>query len=158
MTRVPTYADANLPQSIEVGGILPKFVTPSDVRALKTRVDPFVVALDQSVADCKTIPDGVRSAWQAFSKAWRSFVDEDDSWLHTAAQMDQGEAYEQDIARWQGMIATYKCAPDAPPITPTDPVGSGDDLGSRRWQGTIKTVAIAGAIVAVVIGVRTVMK
>ena len=128
------------------------------MRALKNRVDPFVVALDQSVANCTTLPEGVRTGWQAFSKAWRSYVDEDDSWLHTAAQMDQGEAYEQDIARWQGMIATYKCAPDAPPLTPTDPGGTGDDVGSRRMQGTIKTVAIAGAIVAVVIGVRTVMK
>lgn len=158
MTQVRTYAGANVPESIVVGGMLPKFVMPSDVRSLKTRIDPFVVSLDQSVADCKSLPDSVRASWQAFSKAWRSFFDEDDSWLHTAAQMDQGEAYEQDVARWQTMIAGYKCAPDAPPLTPTDPGGSGDDAGSRRWQGTIKTVAIAGAIVAVVIGVRTVMK
>jgi hypothetical protein len=143
---------------MEVGGILPKFVTPSDVRALKNRVDPFVIALEQSVSNCTTLPDGVRTGWQAFSRAWRSYVEEDDSWLHTAAQMDQGEAYEQDISRWQGMIATYKCAPDAPPLTPTDQGGTSDDAGSRRMQGTIKTVAIAGAIVAVVIGVRTVMK
>ena len=158
MTQVRTYVDSSVPTSIVVGGVLPKFVMPSDVRALKTRVDPFVVSLDQSVADCKTLPDSVRSSWQAFSKAWRSFFDEDDSWLHTAAQMDQGEAYEQDVTRWQSMIAGYKCAPDAPLLTPTDPGGSSDDVGSPRWQGTIKTMAIAGAIVAVVIGVRTVMK
>jgi hypothetical protein len=139
-----------------VGRILPKFVTPADVRDLKTRVDPFVRALDQGVADCKTLPNGVRTGWLAFSKAWRTYFDEEDSWWHTAAQMDQGEAYEQDLAKWQQMIAQYKCAPDAPPITPEDGAGGGADSG--RWQGTIKTVAIAGAVIAVVLGIRTVLK
>jgi hypothetical protein len=31
--------------------------------------------------------------------------------------MDQGEAHENDIQRWQQMIAGYKCAPDAPAPT-----------------------------------------
>jgi hypothetical protein len=158
MTRVPMYPDAPVPRSIEVGRILPKFVTPSDVRDLKGRLDPFVRALDQSVADCKGLPDGVRNGWLAFSKAWRGYFDGEESWLHTAAQMDQGEAYEKDITRWQDMVATYKCAPDAPRPAPSDGGADLDDPGSQRWQGTVKTVAIAGAIIAVVLGVRTVMK
>jgi len=158
MTHVPMCRDAGVPRSIEVGRILPKFVTPSDVRDLKGRLDPFVRALDQSVADCRGLPDGVRNGSLAFSKAWRAYFDGEESWLHTAAQMDQGEAYEKDITRWQDMIATYKCAPDAPPPAPSDGGSDMDDPGSRRWKGTIKTVAVAGAIVAVVIGVRAVMK
>ena len=50
----------------------------------------------------------------AFSKAWRSYFDEEDSWLHTAAQMDQGEAYEQDLAHWHDWIGQFKCAESAP--------------------------------------------
>ena len=36
MNQVRTYVDSIVPTSIVVGGILPKFVMPSDVRALKT--------------------------------------------------------------------------------------------------------------------------
>jgi hypothetical protein len=137
-----------------VGRILPKFVTPADVHDLKVRVDPFVRALDQAVADCKTIPDGPRAGWEAFSKAWRDFFNEEDSWWHTAAQMDQGEAYERDIARWQDWIAQFRCAESAPKLIPS----TEDTKDIRNWQGTIKTVAIAGAVIAVVLGLRAVIK
>jgi hypothetical protein len=153
-TQVPAYASAH-GHAFETGKPLIRFVTPSDVRDLKNRLDPYVRALDESVAACASLPQGVRDGWTAFSKAWRSYYDEDDSWWHTAAQMDQGEAYESDIQRWQQMIAGYKCAPDAPVPTPT-----GDDStgGAERWSGTIKTVAIAGAVVAVALGLRAVLK
>ena len=138
------------------GGFLPRFVTPTDVRDLKNRVDPFVRALDQSVIDCKPVPDALRKAWQDFSKAWRGFFEEDDSWLHTAAQMDQGEAYQSDLARWQTMIGQYNCSPGAPAITPLG--GENATADTKQWQGTIKTVAVAGAVIAVVVGLRTVLR
>ena len=158
MTRTHGYSGTRVPASsmTVAGGVLPRFVTPTDVRDLKNRIDPFVRALDQSVLDCKPLPDAVRNGWQAFSKAWRGFFDEDDSWLHTAAQMDQGEAYQTDLARWQDMINTYRCAPGAPAITPLG--GDNATAGVRQWQGTIKTVAVAGAVIAVVVGLRTVLK
>jgi hypothetical protein len=43
-----------------------------------------------------------------------------------------------------------------PPLTPTDPDPGG--IEPSKWQGTIKTVAIAGAVIAVVVGLRTVLK
>jgi hypothetical protein len=141
-------------RSMETGKPFVRFVTPGDVRDLKNRVDPYVRALDASVAACAALAQGVRDGWATFSKAWRAYYDEDDSWWHTAAQMDQGEAYESDVERWQKMIAGYRCAPDAPPITPED--GGGKD--SDRWAGTIKTVAIAGAVVAVALGLKAVMR
>jgi hypothetical protein len=140
--------------SVETGKPFLRFVTPGDVRDLKNRLDPYVRALDASVSACKALPAGVADGWAGFSKAWRSYFDEEDSWWHAAAQMDQGEAYEADVEHWQQMIAGFKCAPDAPPITPTGDDGGGSD----RWAGTIKTVAIAGAVVAVALGLRAVMK
>jgi hypothetical protein len=140
--------------TMETGKPFIRFVTPSDVRDLKNRLDPFVRSLDQSATDCKALPQGVADGWSAFSKAWRTYFDEDDSWWHTAAQMDQGEAYESDVQRWQAMIAGYKCAVDAPLPTPTAD-GGGD---SDRWSGTVKTVAIAGAVIAVALGLRAVIK
>ena len=139
-----------------VGRVLPKFVVPDDVRDLKNRIDPFVRALDHSVATCATMPEGAHMGWDGFSKAWRSYFDEEDSWWHTAAQMDQGEAYERDLAHWQDWITHFKCEQGTPPITPSttgDP-GSGGD----HWQGTIRTVAIAGAVIAGVVALRTVLK
>jgi hypothetical protein len=138
-----------------VGRVLPKFVTPADVRDLKNRIDPFVAALDHSVATCATVPAGVKTGWEAFSKAWRTYFDEEDSWWHTAAQMDQGEAYEQDVARWQDWIGHFKCEQEAPPITPST---TGDTGNVDRWPGTIRTVAIAGAVIAGVVALRTVLK
>jgi hypothetical protein len=157
MTRVHGYGrtpECGHP-NMTVGRILPKFVVPDDVRDLKNRVDPFVRAMDQSVADCKGLSEAVRTGWQGFSKAWRSYFDEEDSWLHTAAQMDQGEAYERDLARWQDWIAQFKCVESAPRITPST---DGDPAGSKNWSGTIKTVAIAGAVIAVALGLRAVVK
>ncbi len=151
---VPGYARLPGP-GIETGSSFLRFVTPSDVRDLKNRIDPYVRALDASVAACQGLPQSVADGWTAFSKAWRSYYDEEDSWWHTAAQMDQGEAYESDVQRWQQMLAGYKCAPDAPPITPED---GGGDGNADRWSGTIKTVAIAGAVIAVALGLRAVLR
>ena len=67
-----------------MSGILPKFVTPSDVRDLKNRIDPSVRALEATVATCARLDAPTRNAWTDFAKAWRSYVDEDDSWFHTA--------------------------------------------------------------------------
>ena len=75
-----------------------------DVRGLKNRIDPSVRALDATVAKCAGLDLATQNAWSDFSKAWRSYVDEDDSWLHTAAQYDTGESYERTIADWQRIV------------------------------------------------------
>jgi hypothetical protein len=152
MTHVRAYWST--PVAMDVGRILPKFVTPADVHDLKVRLDAYVRATDKAVADCAKLPEGVRAGWEQFSKAWRTFFDEEDSWWHTAAQMDQGEAYEADLARWQDMIGQYQCN-EAPRVTPSS---GQDDPSDTRWQGTLKTVAIAGAVIAVALGVRAIVK
>lgn len=145
-------------QTMEVGRILPRFVTPSDVHDLKVRIDPYVLAMDGVVASCPdTAP--VAAGWTAFSAAWRAYFNTEESWWHCAAQMDQGEAYEQDVSRWRDMLSRYKCAsaklPPAPtPLdAPIDWSSSGSGVGS-----TIKIVAVAAAVFAVALGVREVMK
>jgi len=131
-----------------------RFVTPGDVRDLKNRIDPYVLALDASVRDCKALPADTAKAWGDFSKAWRAFYAEEDSWLHTAAQMDQAESYECDVRRWQTLLAQQKCAPDAPPLSFTNEGGS----GAGSFGGTIKVVAIAAAVVAAALAIREVAK
>ena len=133
-----------------MSGFLPKFVLPSDVRALKVRLDPVVRSLDGTAGQCSTLDPATLTSWTDFSRAWRAYFDEEDSWLHTAAQMDAGEAYERQISDWQRLLAT-PCVLHTPQITPstTPPAAS---------QDTIRTVAIAGAVIAVVVGIRSVMR
>jgi|GEM_PF-1653920 hypothetical protein len=142
--------------TFDTAGVLPRFVTPQDVRDLKNRTDPFVRALDAAVAACgQALPGDVRIGWTAFSKAWRSYYDEADSWWHTAAQMDQGEKYEEDLAHWQERLASLQCG-HVPGVTPLD-VG-GDDKSPSKWQGTIKVAAVAGAVIAAAIAIHSVTK
>ncbi len=147
-------------KTIDVGRVLPRFVTPSDVRDLKNRVNAFVHAEDAAVDACAAIPAGPRAGWKAFVASWQSYFAEDDAWLSAGAEMDEGEAYEEDLGKWQSMIATYKCTPNAPPSTSLDPPLFGDDGKSKGgdWQSTAKTVAIAGAVIAVAIGMRAALR
>jgi len=136
-----------------MSGFLPKFVTPSDVRDLKNRVDPSVRALDATVAKCAGLDLATQNAWSDFSKAWRSYVDEDDSWFHTAAQYDTGESYERTIADWQRIVSA-SCALPGPRIEPPP----SPSVVSSEAQGTIRTVAIAGVVIAALVAVRSVIR
>lgn len=132
-----------------MSGILPKFVTPSDVRDLKNRVDPSVRALEATVATCARLDAPTRNAWTDFAKAWRSYVDEDDSWFHTAAQYDTGESYERTVADWQRIVSA-SCTLPGPRIEPPP----SPSVVSSEAQGTIRTVAIAGVVIAAIFVVR----
>lgn len=131
------------------GGII-RFITPADVRDLKIRLDPSVRALDDTVTSCSKLSDGTRRAWQAFSKAWRTYFDEEDSWLHAAAQHDTGEAYEKSIGDWQRIIGGA-CPVPGPKIEPPS-------SPSSELQGTIRTVAVAGVIITVLVTIRSVLR
>jgi hypothetical protein len=137
-----------------MSGVLPRFVTPSDVRDLKVRVDPYVRAMDQSIPSCASASADVKTSWATFSSSWRAFFNEDDSWLHTAAQMDQAEAYEVDVSHWQTWLTQQRCATGAPTIQPS----SSGTKSEQQWTGTIRTVAIAGAVIAAALGIRAVTK
>ena len=67
-----------------------QFVTPSDVRALKTRLDPFVTALDGAVAQCPKADPGTREAWAAFARSWRAYVASEDHFLTAGAEFSNG--------------------------------------------------------------------
>ena len=133
-----------------MSGILPKFVTPDDVRDIKNRLDPFVRALDATVSTCKSINPGTKDAWQNFSKAWRGFYDEEDSWMHAAAQYDNAESYERSIAEWQRIIGAACPVPGPKVDPPTSP-----SVVTSELQETIRTVAIAGGIIVALITVRS---
>ncbi len=127
-------------------------VTPNDVRALKARLDPFVRAFDCSVAACGELHPFVRGSWADFSRGWRQFAAADTSWLHAAAEYDAAAKYEQHLVAWQTQLAPV-CPVLAPPFPRSSRPDASGTLGS-----TVKTVAIAGAVVAVAFALRGVTR
>lgn len=144
------------PEQMTVGRVLPRFITPDDVRALKARADPTVRSLDETVRTCAALPLASRENWNAFVKSWRAYFDEDVGWTDAWTQHDRGEVFEADIIRWQEMLAQHGCKLTAPRFSPSAPEEKTDPL--NQWHSTIKTVAIASVVVALVFGLRTVVK
>ena len=140
-----------------VASHLIKFITPDDVRDYRTRLDATISAMDAKVGTCAGLDAGIRDGWAKFAAAWREFLKEEPSWLHTLAQYETTEAYEHDVAHWQDMIAKTDCALPTPRVVP----GSNDGPSppsSDAWQGTVRTVAIAGAVIAVALGIKAVLR
>lgn len=146
---------AQAPADVTVGRVLPRFVLPADVRALKERLVPFVYALDQTASSCEGLKEETRSAWRSFSASFRAFYAAEESFWSAGAEMDQAESYERDLARWQEHFAGLRCRRSVPQVVPST---DRDRDGERGWQRTVQTVAIAGAVVAAVWGLRTVLK
>ena len=138
---------------------LPNVIYPSDVIAIKNRLDSSVVGWDNKVRSCKELPDDVREKWQRDSKTWRDFFNEDVGIWHLGGQMDHAEIWERDLLTWQKTFDAYPCMrtkqaggvprlgvqlnepfddPDAPPPSPP------------AWAGTVTTVAIAGVLIAAI--------
>lgn len=133
------------------GGILPTFVTPADVEALKRMIDPSVRALDVAVFECPGLAESTRIGWAELSKAWRSFCAEEASWLHTKAQYDRAESYRDQIAAWQRLIASRCGGAKAPEVSPPP-----ERSTVHETLGAIRMVAIAGIAIAVASGLSSV--
>ena len=98
----------------------PRIVVPSTVDTKKSELDAIVSSLDRDVAACTKLDGATASAWRAFVAGWRAFRDAPSSWLDAAAEMDQAEAYETEIASWQAKLSAL-CVTSAPPIAPRQP-------------------------------------
>jgi hypothetical protein len=144
-------------RTMETGWHLLKLVTPGDVDDFRNRVDATITALDGAVQSCPGMNQGSRDGWAKFIAAWRAFKNEDSSWLHALGQYETTEAYEQDIAKWQDLVAHASCALPTPRVQP----GSNEGAPPRDGESvssTIKWVAIAAVAVVGVMGLRTVMR
>ena len=138
--EIPGYAMATM------GGTFLRFVTPSDTKALKDRVDGYVRMVDAGVAASTKVPPATRLGWTAFSDGWRKYFKAENTWWGSGAEMDQGEVYEKGVAEWQKSLAPY--------IGATGPnlnslAGAGED-----WTKVLKYVAVAGGVVAVAVIVK----
>lgn len=115
------------------------FVTPSDVQARKDQVNAEIEATDVDVINCKTLDAGTLSAWNLFLVAWREFDADEPGFFSAGAQGRQVADYVDQLAQWQARLKAAGCTLTAAPL----PAQPQDDVA-----GTIKTVAIAAAVVA----------
>jgi hypothetical protein len=127
-----------------------QFVTPTDVRGLKTRLDPFVGALDAAIATCGSVDAATRSAWTAFVTSWRAYVAREDHFLTAGAEFNAGCDYEAAIAGWQRTVGNFACSPVGPSLPAPRPSG-----GETPTTSTVRTVAIAAGVVAVALTLRS---
>jgi len=135
---------AMAPQTI---GLL--FSWPSDVRDLKLRIDPSMAATDAAVSSCSTLEPGARKAWKDFHASWLVFRNQGEGWFGSAAQYDEGLIWQKQLGEWQTEVRKL-CAIPGPQVSTEDP-GAG-------LQSAVKWAAAALIAVALVYGVRTVLK
>lgn len=135
-----------------MSGVFPTVYSPEEVQSYKARLDPFARAIDRSVAMCTTLDPTTRRAWGEFSRGWRQFCDSEVSWMRAASDHEQAEKYEEHIIRWQTWLAPH-CPIAAPPLTRPPPSKSATSV-----ESTVKTVAIAAAVIAVAVAIKSVTR
>jgi hypothetical protein len=132
----------------EIGKLL-VFVTQQSVRDLKSRLDPQFNATDADVKACTTLDARERVAWDAFFFSWRTYRASEEGFWSVTSEYDNGLVFEAALQKWQSQL-DGRCRLSAPRVTTGD--DAGPDLSAVKWA------AAAVIAVAVVWGVRTVIK
>lgn len=122
--------------------ILPVFVTPNDVDALKKRLRGVASGTDLGVQACTGLSDTDRAAWGLFYASVVDYVRSDSGWFSAASQMNQGQEYEDNLYTWQQKLQTSGC--DVTPVNPqpAEPPGS----GIVKWLGVVVVVGVAAYV------------
>lgn len=123
-------------------------VGPSDVRAEKDRLNPYVVALDLAAKNCQ-LSQATRDGWEAWRAGWEKFYAADEGWLTAGAEMDRVQAYEADVKKWQATIAR-ECPSVAQTPTPA-PLGAPQQQAAAGIASSAATIAVALAIIAAIV-------
>lgn len=129
-----------------MSGILPTFVTASDVDAIKARVKAALTGTDLSVQSCPAITDSVRAAWGTFYGAVLGFCQSESSTWTAAAEANRGEAYERELFDWQKKLTASGCSLGVPLHDPGADPGR-DSFMQLAKYATVVVTAVAGAYV-----------
>lgn len=120
---------------VQIGDWLPKIVGPADVRRLKERLQPSMLATDAAVKTCDKLSPGEREAWRVWFAAWSVWYATPEPWLFGASnEYDETQVYEAQLAAWQEQLRT-KCAIPGPVVKDETTL----DLSGLKW--------VAGAVI-----------
>lgn len=130
-------------------------VTPSDVEQLQAVIRSQRDQLTATFQGCPGAQNDptVAAQWAAESLAVDAFLAQDASWIHTAAQMDAGQALQQDLSSWVDRFNACGCK-----NVPAKPAGPPPDAltNATKLVGTVATTAIV--LAAVYVGVKLIRK
>lgn len=135
---------------------IPRVITqPSDIDALKTRVDPDFRATNATAhGSFCNLPPEERKAWDDFYKSWRTYCDTPTNqqifqfdWtglfnVGAGGVYEEGQQYESRLHDWQQKLAAEGCQGNAPWLD--DPKKRGADLSWVKWVAG--AVAVAGIV------------
>lgn len=159
----PTFRNwpgASIPKrwTFSTGNIfgLPRVVSVQEISDLKTEIHHDVLQLDESVDACTKIPNSSRNAWKSFVTEWSTYYAKDISWLFNDFEWDKAQEYRRKVDAWKEWYVKFQCPMIGPP-SPMKPPANSSGL-SDKTHTTLQVVAISGAVIALVIGLRTVMK
>lgn len=134
----------------------------SDVVSGKRALHAYVMQLDQSVRGCPDTPPALLSSYRAWRAQWDAFYNRT-VWPWTVAKdVASLNAHKAQAADFADRLSAYCQVPEIPStLTPAPPGGGGGilpDLGGGGVTGTvdrtvdaIKTVAIVGGVIALVV-------
>ena len=105
-----------------IGGILPTIITPGDVSAAISRLDPSFRSTAATAERCANLPLPVAQGWGEFNVAWRKVADQGvhlfASW---EAQYENVRKFERELEDWQEKI--NEVCPLSTPIVHGDSAG-----------------------------------
>lgn len=146
-------------------GAAPWVATPADVLAEKARLGPAFDATNRDVNACASLTPGQVLAWRSVYSGWQAVAAKPVqsvpqlllggalSIYQTQKDYTEVEGYGAQLATWQAALRSASCVPSAPPEPVPPPPATQEDVLS-----TVKLVAAAGAIIALVYGVTRVIR
>jgi hypothetical protein len=132
------------------GGILPTFVTSSDVKAKKDQINAQVDSLSAFVSTCANVPDALGQSWADWMTSWDGFYTQSEGFWTAGSEMNQAENYQQELSNYQDEFAKVSCAtgPNVIPTSGGTPVGP--HAPEDQSQSTLKWI-IGGAVALVLL-------
>lgn len=122
------------------------FVWPSDVRDKIKEIDAAFQGTDVSVKACAGLDATRRAGWSTDLATWSAFVADGVGTFGAANKLEAALRWQCRLRQWQDLITATSCTlagPEVPKPTPSTSV--------ETAVGTLKTVAVAGAVIAGVV-------
>jgi hypothetical protein len=125
------------------------FVTPGNVTDAKNTLSAQIETLKADINNCTGMDKTRKAAFAAFYEGWRKFYCANDTGTCTApgynlfglgGQIDQADAYTQQVYDWQKELAGINCQVSSPMTVP--PANQAANLGLAA-MGALQWVAIA---------------
>jgi hypothetical protein len=127
---------------------LPVFVTLSDVKDLRARLQAAAGGTDLSVQSCAGLPDVDRAAWGQFYASVLTYTQSPPHLFQSmsaATLLNQGESLEDELVAWQGKLTADGCALATPTYDPGAQQNKQLDAVTQLVRyGTIALVAVGG--------------